>query len=264
MPDLPDLPDLPDSARAMVLTGVRQLELQTFPLPQIGPDDGLLRMEVCGICGSDYEQYNGEFSPRFPTIPGHEPVGRIAALGDRARERWGRRGGRPGRGRTGRALRCLRRLPRRARRTLPRRRRLRVTPSPTAPRLSGAATPSTCTSTPPPSMHLMPPDLPPRMRRSTTRWAPASPGPSAPPTCKSDSPSSFKARDSAASAPSSPPAPPGAGQIIVTGLPRDEHKLALARDLGADLAIEVDSERPEQLIEAVLNATNGARRRCRA
>jgi len=66
---------------------VREFELRELPLPTIGNDDVLLRMEVCGICGSDYEQFNGEFAPRFPVIPGHEPVGRIAALGDRVRER---------------------------------------------------------------------------------------------------------------------------------------------------------------------------------
>lgn len=59
--------DLPTTARAMVQTGVRQLELQSFPIPEIGENDGLLRLEACGICGSDYEQFNGEFASRYPT-----------------------------------------------------------------------------------------------------------------------------------------------------------------------------------------------------
>ena len=82
---LPEMPALPDSVRAMVLTGVRRLELTEFPMPEYGDDAGILRMEVCGICGSDYEQFNGEFAAHYPVIPGHEPVGRIAALGARAR-----------------------------------------------------------------------------------------------------------------------------------------------------------------------------------
>ena len=253
---MPDLPDLPDSARAMVLTGVRQLELQTFPLPQIGPDDGLLRMEVCGICGSDYEQYNGEFSPRFPTIPGHEPVGRIAALGDRARERWGVEVGdlvavEPGvrcgvcaACRDGRGERC------------PDGAGYGYTLTDRAPSLWGGYAeymylhPAT-------SMHLMPPDLPPRMAAlynplgAGFAWAVRTPDLQVGQSVVIQG-AGQRGLCSVVAARAA-----GAGQIIVTGLPRDEHKLALARDLGADLAIEVDSERPEQLLEAVLNATNG-------
>jgi threonine dehydrogenase-like Zn-dependent dehydrogenase len=47
------------TARAMVQTGPRQLELRALPLPEIDADSGLLRVEACGICGSDYEQYTG-------------------------------------------------------------------------------------------------------------------------------------------------------------------------------------------------------------
>jgi threonine dehydrogenase-like Zn-dependent dehydrogenase len=62
--------------------------MRELPLPEIGPDDGLLKIEACGICGSDYEQYEGALPVRFPVIPGHEPVGRIAELGDNAAKRW--------------------------------------------------------------------------------------------------------------------------------------------------------------------------------
>jgi threonine dehydrogenase-like Zn-dependent dehydrogenase len=78
--------------RAMVQVGPRQIELQEFPRPRTGPDDGLLRIEACGICGSDVEQYRGHFrggSTRPPTIPGHEPLGIVEEVGDRAAARWG-------------------------------------------------------------------------------------------------------------------------------------------------------------------------------
>jgi threonine dehydrogenase-like Zn-dependent dehydrogenase len=74
---------------AVVQTAPRTLELRELPLPDIGPDDALLRVEACGICGSDYEQYAGALPVRFPVIPGHEPVGRIAEIGANAAERWG-------------------------------------------------------------------------------------------------------------------------------------------------------------------------------
>lgn len=75
--------------RAAVQVGPRQIEVQQFPRPSIGPDDGLLRVERCGICGSDVEGYKGEMRRNYPAIPGHEPLGIIEEIGDSAAERWG-------------------------------------------------------------------------------------------------------------------------------------------------------------------------------
>lgn len=77
------------TTRAMVQTGPRQLELRELPLPEIDDDSALLRVEACGICGSDVEQYTGTLPVRFPVIPGHEPVGVIEEIGTRAARRWG-------------------------------------------------------------------------------------------------------------------------------------------------------------------------------
>ncbi|MBO0686971.1 MAG: alcohol dehydrogenase catalytic domain-containing protein [Candidatus Dormibacteraeota bacterium] len=81
-----------EMVRAMVQTGPRQLELREFPRPRTGAEDGLLRIEACGICGSDVEQYRGHLgggSDRPPSIPGHEPLGVIEEVGERAAARWG-------------------------------------------------------------------------------------------------------------------------------------------------------------------------------
>ena len=78
----------PAEARAMVQHGVRDLRPGTFPLPAIGREDALLRVEACGICGSDYEQFEGALPVRFPVIPGHEPVGIIEEIGEDAARRW--------------------------------------------------------------------------------------------------------------------------------------------------------------------------------
>ncbi len=80
-------------ARAIVQHGVRDLRPAEFPLPTIGRDDAILRVEACGICGSDYEQYDGTLRIRLPVIPGHEPVGVIEAIGDDAARRWNVRAG---------------------------------------------------------------------------------------------------------------------------------------------------------------------------
>ncbi len=83
------MPTVPRSSFAMVQTGVRTLVPQDVPIPDIDADSALLRIEVCGICGSDYEQFEGVLKTPVPVIPGHEPLGRIAAIGDRAAVRWG-------------------------------------------------------------------------------------------------------------------------------------------------------------------------------
>lgn len=77
------------AARALVLREHRHLEPTTFALPELGDDDGLLRIEACGLCGTDHEQWSGHISASYPYIPGHEIVGVIDAVGLAAAERWG-------------------------------------------------------------------------------------------------------------------------------------------------------------------------------
>jgi threonine dehydrogenase-like Zn-dependent dehydrogenase len=79
-----------DMVRAAVMTAPRTFEMREFPRPAIGPDEGLLRVEACGICGSDVEQYKGHLGQRgLPMVPGHEPLGIIEEVGERAAQRWG-------------------------------------------------------------------------------------------------------------------------------------------------------------------------------
>ena len=75
--------------RAVVQTGPRSLAMRELPVPEIDDDSALLRVEACGICGSDAEQYEGTIPVRYPLIPGHEPLGIIEKIGDRAAKRWG-------------------------------------------------------------------------------------------------------------------------------------------------------------------------------
>jgi len=74
---------------AMVQTAPRALEPRDLPIPEIDDDSALLRLEACGICGSDYEQFEGVLRTPMPAIPGHEPLGVIDKIGDRAAARWG-------------------------------------------------------------------------------------------------------------------------------------------------------------------------------
>lgn len=77
------------TARAMVLEAPRRLVARDLPIPEVGDDDGLVRVEACGLCGTDHEQYTGAFYGGFAFVPGHETVGVVEALGHRAAARWG-------------------------------------------------------------------------------------------------------------------------------------------------------------------------------
>lgn len=79
--------------RAAVLAAPRRIEIREFPLPEIGHDDALLRVEACGLCGSDHEQYTGALPARMPVIPGHETVGIIELIGEQASKLWGVKAG---------------------------------------------------------------------------------------------------------------------------------------------------------------------------
>jgi alcohol dehydrogenase len=76
-------------ATALVLERPRQLTPRTLPLPRVGDDDAVLRVEACGLCGTDHEQYTGALAPGFAFVPGHETVGVIEAIGATASRRWG-------------------------------------------------------------------------------------------------------------------------------------------------------------------------------
>jgi alcohol dehydrogenase len=80
---------MPASVRAAVLEAPRRLAIRELARPAIGDDDALLRVEACGLCGTDHEQYTGLLFGGFAFVPGHEVVGVLEEVGPRAAQRWG-------------------------------------------------------------------------------------------------------------------------------------------------------------------------------
>ena len=72
--------------RAMVLEQVRQpLKLQERAVPEPGPGQVLLEIRACAVCRTDLHVVDGELPhPKLPLIIGHEIVGRVIRLGERA------------------------------------------------------------------------------------------------------------------------------------------------------------------------------------
>ena len=70
--------------KAAVLTEPKHFEVREVPKPEIGPDEALIKVERCCICGTDIHIFNGHYAAEeLPLVPGHEFVGRIAAIGEK-------------------------------------------------------------------------------------------------------------------------------------------------------------------------------------
>jgi threonine dehydrogenase-like Zn-dependent dehydrogenase len=70
--------------RAAVLAGPRRFELVEVPRPKPGPGEVLVRLEGCGVCGSNLPPWQGRAWFRYPFAPGapgHEGWGRVAEVG---------------------------------------------------------------------------------------------------------------------------------------------------------------------------------------
>lgn len=74
------------SALASVTLPDRSAELRTFSLSSCGDDDGWLRVEASGICGTDVSL--AAKGVDAPLILGHHVVGQVEAVGEHAATRW--------------------------------------------------------------------------------------------------------------------------------------------------------------------------------
>jgi L-iditol 2-dehydrogenase len=68
--------------KALLLTEYSKLEIADLPIPQPAAQEVLIRVEACGICGSDVHGYDGSSGRRIPPIVmGHEAAGTIESVG---------------------------------------------------------------------------------------------------------------------------------------------------------------------------------------
>jgi L-iditol 2-dehydrogenase len=73
--------------RALLLKEYKVMELVDMPVPDFGPDDLLVRVKACGICGSDVHGYDGSTGRRLPPIVmGHEAAGIVEAAGTNVKD----------------------------------------------------------------------------------------------------------------------------------------------------------------------------------
>ncbi|QNI33008.1 galactitol-1-phosphate 5-dehydrogenase [Alloacidobacterium dinghuense] len=68
--------------KALLLSEYKKFELADLPRPTPGPDEILVQVAACGICGSDVHGYDGTSGRRIPPIVmGHEAAGTVAEIG---------------------------------------------------------------------------------------------------------------------------------------------------------------------------------------
>jgi len=59
-----------------------KVDVHEAPRPEPGKDEVVVRVEACGLCGTDQHIYRGGFLPHYPLIGGHEMAGEVAAIGE--------------------------------------------------------------------------------------------------------------------------------------------------------------------------------------
>ena len=72
---------IPKTARVAVLTDLKHFELKEYPIPPLGDDDILVKVEGCGVCGTDAHEFKVDPFGLIPVALGHEGTGEIVAMG---------------------------------------------------------------------------------------------------------------------------------------------------------------------------------------
>ena len=77
----PSTGSIPKTARVAMLTALEHYDIKEFPIPPVGDDDILVKVEGCGICGTDAHEFKRDPFSLIPVALGHEGTGEIVAMG---------------------------------------------------------------------------------------------------------------------------------------------------------------------------------------
>ncbi len=72
---------IPKTAKVAMLTAAKKIEVKEFAIPALQDDDILVKVEGCGVCGTDVHEWKGDPFGIIPVTLGHEGTGEIIALG---------------------------------------------------------------------------------------------------------------------------------------------------------------------------------------
>ena len=80
-PAAPASSSIPKTAKVAMLTGLEKIEIKEYPMPEVGDDDVLVKVEGCGVCGTDAHEYKRDPFGLIPVALGHEGTGEIVKMG---------------------------------------------------------------------------------------------------------------------------------------------------------------------------------------
>ena len=73
--------EIPKTSKAAMLTALEHYEIKEFPIPELGDDDILVKVEGCGVCGTDAHEFKRDPFGLIPLVLGHEGTGEIVKMG---------------------------------------------------------------------------------------------------------------------------------------------------------------------------------------
>ena len=80
--------EAPARMRAAVYRGIDKVQCEMIPVPEIGVGEVLVRIDTCGVCGTDLKKIHTG-SHTAPRVFGHEMAGTIAVVGEGGTGVWG-------------------------------------------------------------------------------------------------------------------------------------------------------------------------------
>lgn len=72
---------IPATSKVAMLTALEHYDIKEFPIPEIGDDDILVKVEGCGVCGTDAHEFKRDPFGLIPVVLGHEGTGEIVKIG---------------------------------------------------------------------------------------------------------------------------------------------------------------------------------------
>ena len=72
---------IPETAHVAMLTALEHYDIKEFPMPEVGDGDILVKVEGCGVCGTDAHEFKKDPFGLIPVALGHEGTGEIVKMG---------------------------------------------------------------------------------------------------------------------------------------------------------------------------------------
>lgn len=72
---------IPKTSKVAMLTALEHYDIKEYPIPELGDDDILVKVEGCGVCGTDAHEFKRDPFNLIPVVLGHEGTGEIVKIG---------------------------------------------------------------------------------------------------------------------------------------------------------------------------------------